>query len=417
MHQIVQWGGPGANPQQFTPNVLALDAQDDVYVMDLGYAQIEKYTLQGKLLAIWHPRGLGSTPNLKEFDLTVGRDGSIYVMFSSAISLAIEKLAPSGREIARWGALGPHGEVSNNLASLQFGDGADGFAATVDGRLLKVDQSLHVLDAWSLQQLRTPLFRAPSAIAADGNGHAYVADPAARQMVELSTASDSVTRWSASIASRSPNPLVAAMAVDPHGNLVVLDASGTKFNTYSSVGRLVRSSRYGGASTGTSAPYTAMGVDGTGNVSALADAGSVVRTFTPSGQLVHSWCANCDVSAPFNLAAAMTESAAGNVYVSYQFEVVEYSPTGLPIHSWTAKGMPATGLAVDPHGNLYVTGLGRNALEILSPSGRVLATWTRLGPHGPAFTDPGAVTVDRQGNIYLVDGQRVLELAPLKPGR
>jgi DNA-binding beta-propeller fold protein YncE len=73
----------------------------------------------------------------------------------------------------------------------------------------------------------------------------------------------------------------------------------------------------------------------------------------------------------------------------------------------------AAGIAVDGHGNVYVTDSGERTLQVFSSSGKLLAWWSRLGRNGPRFTNPGGVTVDARGDIYVIDGSRILELAPL----
>jgi transcriptional regulator with XRE-family HTH domain len=45
MKPIWQWSGPGGAMQSFQPDVMAVDAQNDVYILDTGNWQIEKYTL------------------------------------------------------------------------------------------------------------------------------------------------------------------------------------------------------------------------------------------------------------------------------------------------------------------------------------------------------------------------------------
>jgi streptogramin lyase len=117
----------------------------------------------------------------------------------------------------------------------------------------------------------------------------------------------------------------------------------------------------------------------------------------------------------------MIVSRTGKVYVAAGSMVVEFTPVGVPVHSWNGQTITGSGpvidvagIAVDSQGNLYVSDLDNNALEVFSPSGRRRAFWTSLSPNGPALSDLGPVAVDGQGNIFLVNGKSVLELAPLR---
>jgi sugar lactone lactonase YvrE len=100
----------------------------------------------------------------------------------------------------------------------------------------------------------------------------------------------------------------------------------------------------------------------------------------------------------------MVMSPARNVYVAARSQVVEFTQAGIPLRSWSGQAISshgplfdAAGFTVDRQGNLYVSDLDNNALEIFSPSGRKLASWTRLGPKGPALSALGPVTVDAPG--------------------
>jgi sugar lactone lactonase YvrE len=115
----------------------------------------------------------------------------------------------------------------------------------------------------------------------------------------------------------------------------------------------------------------------------------------------------------------MTVDRAGNVYVALSSEIVKFSPRGIPLRSWRPGGSSGgqydfAGLAVDSRGNVYVTNRTQHALQIFSPSGRMVTSWTHLGPKGPQLTNPGAVALDSRNDIVLIDGTRVLELAPLR---
>lgn len=423
MKPIRQWNGPGGDAQKFSPMGFAVDAQDDVYIVDTGNWRIEKYTLQGKLLGAWRARAL--VPQLQGanfgFDLSVGGDGNIYLMQSTDSLLSIERLSPSGQELAWWTSVGPHREVSKNADGLEFTRQGYGFLGLLDGRILKLNQNMRVLASWSLHRLQQPLFRSPVALAADNRGHVYVADARTHQMVTLSAGSGAVTRWSAPVSAPVNSQMVSSIAADPHGDVVLTEANGTLVDTYAEDGTRIRQT---GQELSVTSPtllsYTGVGIDSKGNVSFLTYPQPTVKTYSPSGRLLHSWCAVCDIPT-LNSPALMAVSPAGNVYIAVPSEIAEFTPAGVPVHSWSGQTisgsgplLDAAGFAVDNHGNLYVSDLDQNALEVFSPSGRRLAAWKGLGPKGSTFTNLGAVTVDQQDDIYLINGKSVLELAPLR---
>jgi sugar lactone lactonase YvrE len=414
MTPIRQWNGPGIGVQSFEPALIAVDAQDDVYVLDTGSWQIDKYTLGGTLLGTWRS-GLpkpapGSSWNA---DLSVDGDGNVYAMVSVGSTLAIEKLSPSGRELRRWTSVGRHGAVSSGVDGLRFA-GKVGYLSLADGRVLKVDERMHVLADWTLQRLQRPLLRSPLGIAAGSAGRVYVADDAAHEVIGLSFRTGSVTRWKAAMAAPA-GPFVPSIAVDPSGDVVVADADGSRIDTYLPDGKLLRRS---GTSAGPSNPirgYTGLGIDAKGYLSALTYPQSTLRTFSPSGRLNHQWCAVCDFPNFGGYATMMTVDPAGNVYIALTTMVLELSPSsGTPIHSWNAHEIAGygttidvAGIAVDRQGDLYVSDLDNNALEVFSPSGNLLASWKGFGSNAAGASDLGPVTVDPQGDIFVIVGKSV----------
>ena len=71
------------------------------------------------------------------------------------------------------------------------------------------------------------------------------------------------------------------------------------------------------------------------------------------------------------------------------------------------------GIALDTHGNAYVTDSIDNRLQKLSPDGRVLDTWGGPGAGQASFNGPSGLAVDRRGYIYVADtrNHRVQKLA------
>jgi DNA-binding beta-propeller fold protein YncE len=78
----------------------------------------------------------------------------------------------------------------------------------------------------------------------------------------------------------------------------------------------------------------------------------------------------------------------GNIYVADRSDgqVLKISPTGTALSRWGELGSGAkqfafrsqnrvNGVAVDPHGNIWVADTSNNRVKELSPSGAVLAIW------------------------------------------
>lgn len=60
-------------------------------------------------------------------------------------------------------------------------------------------------------------------------------------------------------------------------------------------------------------------------------------------------------------------------------------------------------IALDKSGNIYVADAGNHRIVKLSPSGTLLTTWGSPGTGGGQFDLPGGVAVDTSGNVYVSD--------------
>jgi DNA-binding beta-propeller fold protein YncE/transcriptional regulator with XRE-family HTH domain len=104
-----------------------------------------------------------------------------------------------------------------------------------------------------------------------------------------------------------------------------------------------------------------------------------------------------------------------------------FAPWGLTRSPPSSSPLRLTGPlrdAVDRQGNIYVTegnqiysfltsGSRADVLKV-SPSGQILARWGRFGKRPGEFDQPAGVAVDRQGNVYVADygNDRIQKLSP-----
>jgi hypothetical protein len=101
------------------PTLLRLDGKGNLYVLDSGESQVERYSLDGKLAAAYGPADLGNPS-----DVAVGADGSVWV------------LDPDRRRIT---VLSSQGAIERRIAldriafriALESGSGQGGFTAAL----------------------------------------------------------------------------------------------------------------------------------------------------------------------------------------------------------------------------------------------------------------------------------------------
>ena len=141
-----------------------------------------------------------------------------------------------------------------------------------------------------------------------------------------------------------------------------------------------------------------------------------VREYSGEGKLLRSWQRPGDFYKPEPTDLAIASN--GTMYFTGETvnTIQVLSPTGELLQTWGRHGSALGELdtpkkvAVDQAGNVYVVDLGNKRVQKLSPEGRPLAAW----PAGP-FTDEGGasgIAVDPSGNVYVAGTQQVQKFAP-----
>lgn len=180
----------------------------------------------------------------------------------------------------------------------------------------------------------------------------------------------------------------------------------------------------GGPATNALLSPSAFAWDRAGNLLIADSRNQSIRRMTPDGL----------ISTAVNQAGAGVASIAvdshGNVYVSafpnwnVGTQLFEFSPTGAKtqIPNPAASSYVAPAIAIDAADNLYITDENGGFVWKRSPSGSVAVIAGNGGPSGPAtqggpalqvaLYTPYALTFDSSSNLLIVDGYGILRLNP-----
>jgi serine/threonine protein kinase/class 3 adenylate cyclase/sugar lactone lactonase YvrE len=306
----------------------------------------------------------------------------------------------------------------------------------------------------------------PSGVALDGKGNVYIADTGNNRIDVFS----STGPWRGSLGTagsgRGQFRHPAGVAVDAGGNIYVSDTGNDRIQKFSPRHSWLASWGRRGVLKGQFRSPQGLAVDITGNV-AVADWGNDrIQELSPSGLVLQIWGTGATGQSPsFYQPQAVAFDPQGNIYVadgSTGTRLHEFGPTGAPLGDWGPSGFGAsqiadpTGIAVASNGNVVVTqDIGTPVLEYaaythkplawrpqranvgaagvavrpdgalfitdshadgvleLDPTGTVKARWGRPPLRPSGFRSPGAVAVDRKGNVYVADTGRgrVVELS------
>jgi RHS repeat-associated protein len=230
------------------------------------------------------------------------------------------------------------------------------------------------------------------------------------------------------------------IALDAAGNLFVADCGNNTIRKVTPAGVVttiagnpgVSGSADGQGSAATFYNPRGIALDYSGNIYVADCSNNRIRKITPAGMVstyagtTYGYADGPASTAQFEGPFGVAVDAAGNVFISefWSSFIRKITPSGTvstfaggnPGHfadgTGTAAGfyLPA-GIAFDHSGNIIVADLGDNAIRKITPGGVVTTisgSYSNVGhldgPVGSAqFNQPGAVTVDPAGNIYVAD--------------
>ena len=227
---LAQWGEHGSGPGQLdSPDKLALDAQGNLYVTEVGSqspagnSRIQKFSPTGMSLALWGT--FGSAPG--QFNTPVGiavdQQGDIYV--ADVGNHRIQKLSSLGQPIAQWHTVGSGTgettEIGYDLAldargnvyvsePHPFSDGSD--------RVQKFSPAGELLATWGGSGVGPGQFNQPTGLTLDSKGNVFVVDSGHSRVQELSSTGRYVAQW---YAPGGGFRFVSKIAVDNHGDVYV----------------------------------------------------------------------------------------------------------------------------------------------------------------------------------------------------
>jgi sugar lactone lactonase YvrE len=227
---LAQWGGHGSGPGQLdSPDKLALDAQGNLYVTEVGSqspagnSRIQKFSPTGVPLSQWGTFGSALGQFNTPVGIAVDEQGDIYI--ADVGNHRIQKLSSLGQPIAQWHTVGSGTgettEIGYDLAldasgnvyvsePHPFSDGND--------RIEKFSPAGALLGTWGGSGVGPGQFSQPTGVAVDSKGNVFVIDSGHSRIQELSSKGRYVAQWDAPQAGFR---FVSKIAVDNHGNMYV----------------------------------------------------------------------------------------------------------------------------------------------------------------------------------------------------
>ncbi len=446
-------GGPAIQAQLNSPYGLALDAQGNLYIADLGNARIRRVALDGTISTI---AGGGTVPAGGANDgspatmvaLSAPRnlafDGSGNLYISDFNGERVYLLAPTGSltTFAGTGAVGSAGD--NGPATQAQLNHPAGLALDAQGSLYIADSGNHLVRRVTQGAITSYASAStPAGLAFDGLGNLYIADISAGDIVVIPPSgaasalpvpavdvsvsigagiyasvgtevllvgadySVAAVAGGGNLASGDGGPAIDArlnhpsgVAVDSSGNMYIADRDNNRIRSVHPDGTILTVAGNGFAGNpGDGGPAlqaelnspSSVTVDSSGNLY-IADTGNArIRKVTPGG--IISSVVSTGLLAPVY---ALVD-ATGTLYISDQAagKILTAGSNGVPATLLSGLSSPQE-LALDSQGNLYFVEAGAARVSQRSPSGGV----TQIGS---GWSIPRGAAVDSSGDLFVAD--------------
>jgi len=202
---------------------LRVDADDNIWVTDIGHHTVFKFNPQGKLLlslgTLDRP-GLGTNQFDKPTDVAFGPKGEIYVADGYGNS-RVMKFAANGKFLTSWGKPGkgrgefhlPHSILVDASGRVLVGD-------RENNRVQIFDSEGKLLGIWS--------GFAPYGMEFDRKGNLFIADGRTHAVLLLSTKGKVIRRWGRKGKRPGEFNLPHMLAADADGNLYVAEVGNKR---------------------------------------------------------------------------------------------------------------------------------------------------------------------------------------------
>jgi sugar lactone lactonase YvrE len=402
--EIAAWGSPYDPSQQMVrPAALAVDANDNVFVVDRAANRVQIFDALGVLQTSWGAAGSGPGRFNAPSGIAIDAAGAVYI--ADRDNDRIQKLTAGGVPVDAWGSTGS--------APGEF-DGPVGLATDAAGRIYVADSRNHrvqrfssrgaVLDTWGDVGTGLGALSLPLDVAVASDGTIYVADSGNSRIAVFAADGGYIAGW--------PTPehsTPAALALLPDGHIAVADAANDRVIIFNQSGVVV--DEWAGLASSEAALELPLGIaaDTEGRV-LVADFGNARVQIYTDGDWLDSWSNGTrgHFATPEGV-AHLPDDGLTVVTDRTLDKVLLFDPDGVFVREWSTVNSDAgrleepAGLASDASGNIYVVDSGNDRVVVFDQDGTQIAQWGDTGTGSGQFRQPSGIAVDDAGDIYVAD--------------
>ena len=402
------------------PRAVAVDAAGNIYVTDTSSYRVEKFAPDGTRLAKWGSSGSGDGQFYYPVGVAVDASGNVYVADQS--NSRILKFAADGTFLTN---VGRYGSDDGQFYS------PSGVTIDASGNIYVVDQGNHriqkfapdgtFLTKWGSYGSDDGQFSYPLGVAVDASGNVYVADASNQRIQKFAPDGTFLLKWGSSGSENGQFYSPSGVAVDASGNVYVADQNNQRIQKFASDGTyLAKWGSYGTGDGQLNYP-TGVAVDASGNVYAADQGNARIEKFAADGSFLVKIGKQGSDDGQFYSPTGVTADASGNVYVADQnnHRIEKFGPDGTFLLKWGSYGWEngqfyyPQNVKVDASGNVYVVDHWGDRIQKFSADGAFVSKFGSSGSGDGQFYSPSDLATDASGNVYVTDtgNHRIVKFA------
>jgi sugar lactone lactonase YvrE len=384
------------------PRGVASDSAGEIYVVDSLNARVQVFSNAGGFQRQWGVFGRQPGQLFEPDGMAIDRNDNVYVADTG--NHRIQKFGREGDWIDAWGGYGSGDAQFDTPRALAVDAGGNVYVVdTNNHRIQKFRGDGTYITQWGGLGSGDGKFNSPTGIATDGQSRIYVADRYNRRMQAFTLDGQFVAKWSHACSDGAyPDPRDAS--VDSGGNVYVVDGAYC-VQKYTHDGQFVLQWGEYGNGDGQLRDPSHITLDTIGDLY-VTDAWTShdVQKFKPGGQFVTGWGKNV-VFQPRGIALDRND----DIYVGWGHYVQKYTRDGRLLSNLSSRCSvdgrfgEAEEVAVDRDDNVYVVDGVAGCIQKFTSEGWFITKWGRQGSGDGEFSDPHDLAIGRDGSLYVAD--------------